>query len=693
MFVEADARLVIQKCLSSPASPHSSTCPPGPQVAILALHCPMSAQSALYVVAWEVSQGDGTPPLPHITLFIAKKWKIFVLLDHPLPRGWWLSATPMNCRRMRRNKVGGSHSLTGLVVLQRWVWHWLLKEGILKSKRQMPARQHLQRWHNMWKYVGNSLIGAVHPPCGDAYANKPDKDIMKQSHIELLVQVIEDLKNDALSCAMVFGRGVVAGRSSEDRGGDQCLVGWQAGDRSSRRRSTSKVEIRSARRKEWHFACGKGGTTVFLAATNFWHAHLWAGFWNFGSCGACFSHHLLQLFLASLLNHSANKRKRSFPKVIVCLAYGVLQRTPFSCFYVHNLWFWAPTDAATSLCDWFTKSQTATTAHDRAKPRSLLMRVSFFEVIFATNETKLLTDLTRTVNTCYAFFKKINMTESDRINNMSGPTCWKTWSRYVAESLENCKSWLVTLSLTSEPRYQEAPQGWVFSTKVWRRRRGWTRLQQRLRVCDGSSPLGMACWLWEIGTASVEKTVGLDAVTGEDSDAGLRVFVGHRWKQSLITGLAKQCNCHFSWDSWTPTRQGREGVPFLLRHRVVGKWSSADSLPSTRPRPCTRGLVALVLGFARHLDVWSVFFFFSSPASTMIVIFLSLAACSPFEQCAFEIVHVNFKFKREVTCRFRTEDSTSVSLFKGGTLYMALGIGKLFHPSVTSSTRQLGSTK
>ena len=44
----------------------------------------------------------------------------------------------------------------------------------------------------------------------DAYASKPDKDIMRQDRIELNVKVIRGLNNDALKCAMDLGHDVVA---------------------------------------------------------------------------------------------------------------------------------------------------------------------------------------------------------------------------------------------------------------------------------------------------------------------------------------------------------------------------------------------------------------------------------------------------------------------------------------------------
>ena len=85
--------------------------------------------------------------------------------------------------------------------------------------------------------------------------------------------------------------------------------------------------------------------------------------------------------------------------------------------------------------------------------------------------------------------------------------------------------------------------------------------------------------------------------------------------------------------------------------------------------PAPKGQVALALGFARHLDVCARRSF-PSPASTKIVMFFLLAACSPsFEQKALEVLHMNFKFKREMTVRIRTEDSTDVSPGKGGTFF------------------------
>ena len=43
----------------------------------------------------------------------------------------------------------------------------------------------------------------------DAHASKPDKDIMRQDHIELSARVIEELKKDASKFAMVLSRDVV----------------------------------------------------------------------------------------------------------------------------------------------------------------------------------------------------------------------------------------------------------------------------------------------------------------------------------------------------------------------------------------------------------------------------------------------------------------------------------------------------
>ena len=68
----------------------------------------------------------------------------------------------------------------------------------------LPCRDGITCGFELWHFV----VMETH----DAYASKPDKDIMRQDHTELSVKVIEGIKNDASKCAE---------RSSENCGGDR----------------------------------------------------------------------------------------------------------------------------------------------------------------------------------------------------------------------------------------------------------------------------------------------------------------------------------------------------------------------------------------------------------------------------------------------------------------------------------------
>ena len=220
MFVEADARLVIQKCLSSPASPHTSTCPRCPTSALANVSArptggnscaPLPDERAVCVLCCRVGGVSGrwhtTPPAPHAVH--RKKVEDFCASGSPIAKGL-MAFSDAHKLSEKKQEQGGWKSLTqrtgsvaamglALIIERR---DSEIKEADARAATLAALTQHVE-------ICGNSVVGAVHAPCGSAYASKPDKHIMKQGHFELLVQVIEDIKNDALSCAMVFGRGVV----------------------------------------------------------------------------------------------------------------------------------------------------------------------------------------------------------------------------------------------------------------------------------------------------------------------------------------------------------------------------------------------------------------------------------------------------------------------------------------------------